>query len=123
LALYEMAESDTKRQNGLRKARADLVDKYGFRGGGASWQAKFGLALNEADLLLAAKREPVIKRTVIDVADDVFAKGFTVEKAAEKSNLDWSREVWMVQNALARPPGLDLSENATCSGKPMTWVC
>ncbi len=58
------------------------------------------MALNEADLLFAAKREPVVKRAVIDVADDIFAKGFTVEEVAEKPNPDWSREVSRVLDGL-----------------------
>ncbi len=49
------------------------------------------MALNEADLLFAAKREPVVKWAVIDVADDIFAKGFTVEEVAEKPDPAWSR--------------------------------
>jgi hypothetical protein len=62
-----------------RTRREDTADTYGVRGGGAAtWQARWGMKLNETDLLFAVRREPICKRTVVDVAYDMFAKGFTV---------------------------------------------
>jgi hypothetical protein len=78
----------------------DLVDQYGVRGAGASWQADFGMALNERDLLFAVKREPVAWRVVFQVAHDIFDKGFTVEEIAEKPDPNWSREVSKVLDDL-----------------------
>jgi hypothetical protein len=84
-----------------RHARKDVSDTYGVRGAGAAtWQARFGMPLNEADLLFAVRREPVAKRTVIDVAHDIFAKGFTVEEVSEKPDPNWSREVAKVLDDL-----------------------
>ncbi len=85
-----------KKQAGssARTAGRDSADTYGVRGGGAAtWQARFGMALNERDLLFAVRREPVAKRTVLDVAYDMFAKGFRVEEVSEKPDPEWSREV------------------------------
>jgi hypothetical protein len=83
------------------KAQMDAVsDTYGVRGAGQTWQAKFGMALDEADLLFAAKREPIIKRTVFDVAHDIFAKGFTVEEIGDAPSPNWSREVAKVLDGL-----------------------
>jgi hypothetical protein len=76
------------------------TDTYGFRGAGVTWQAKFGMALNEADLLFSVRREPIAKRIVLDVPYDMFSKGFTVEEAAEKPDPAWSREVAKVLDDL-----------------------
>jgi phage-related protein (TIGR01555 family) len=85
----------------VRKTRVDASDTFGVRGGGsATWQAQFGMALNEQDLVFAVRREPVAKRTVIDVAFDMFAKGFTVEEVAEKPDPNWSRDVSKVLDGL-----------------------
>ncbi len=92
-----------KKQAGssARTARRDSADTYGVRGGGAvTWQARFGMALNERDLLFAVRREPVAKRTVLDVAYDMFAKGFRVEEVSEKPDPEWSREVSKVLDDL-----------------------
>jgi hypothetical protein len=76
-------------------------DTYGVRGGGAaSWQARWGMQLNEQDLLFAVRREPICKRTVVDVAFDMFAKGFTVEEVSEKPDPAWSLEVSNVLDGL-----------------------
>ncbi len=75
-----------------KSVHRDTVDSYGLRGAGATWQAKFGMALNEADLLFAVRREPVAHKSVFDVAHDVFSKWFTVEEVAEKPDPNWSRE-------------------------------
>ena len=84
-----------------RKSREDSADTYGVRGGGAvTWQARWGMKLNETDLLFAVRREPICKRTVVDVAYDMFAKGFTVEEVGENPNPAWSREVSRVLDGL-----------------------
>jgi hypothetical protein len=92
-----------KKPSGLspRKARLDSADTFGVRGAGAStWQAKFGMQLNEQDLLFAVRREPIAKRTVFDVAHDIFSKGFTVEEASEEPDPNWTREVSKVLDGL-----------------------
>jgi hypothetical protein len=79
----------------------DTADTYGVRGGGAvTWQARWGMKLNETDLLFAVRREPICKRTVVDVAYDMFAKGFTIEEVGEKPDPNWSREVSNVLDGL-----------------------
>jgi hypothetical protein len=92
-----------KKPSGLspRKATLDSADTFGVRGAGAStWQAKFGMQLNEQDLLFAVRREPIAKRTVFDVAHDIFSKGFTVEEASEEPDPNWTREVSKVLDGL-----------------------
>jgi hypothetical protein len=87
--------------NKVRRARVDASDTFGVRGAGsATWQAQFGMALNEHDLIFAVRREPVAKRTIIDVAFDMFAKGFTVEEVSEKPDPNWSRQVSKVLDGL-----------------------
>jgi len=76
------------------------ADTYGVRGAGAFWQARFGMPLNEADLLFAVRREPVAKRLVFDVPYDMFSKGFSVEEVAEKPDAEWSRQVAKVLDDL-----------------------
>jgi len=44
------------------RARKDSSDTYGVRGAGQTWQAVFGMAIDEEDLLVAVKREPVANR-------------------------------------------------------------
>jgi len=83
-----------------RSARGDTSDTYGVRGAGATWQAEFGMALNEEDLLFAVRREPVAHRTVFQVAHDIFNKWFVVEEVAEKPDPNWSREVAKVLDDL-----------------------
>ncbi len=98
-----MMKTEIKHQNGIRRQTTDdsSTNTYGLRGGGVgTWQAKFGMALTEDDLLFAAKREPIVKRTVIDVANDIFAKGFILEEVAEKPNPNWSRQVSRVLDGL-----------------------
>ena len=67
-----------------RRAEKDVADTFGFRGAGASWQANFGMALNERDLILAVRREPVANRIVFQVAHDVFDNWFRVEELGDK---------------------------------------
>jgi hypothetical protein len=88
-------------KNTARRGRGDSADTYGVRGGGAvTWQARWGMPLNELDLDFAVRREPICKRTVVDVAYDMFAKGFTVEEISEKPDPAWSREVSKVLDGL-----------------------
>jgi len=88
---------ETKR---VRRSRKDVSDTFGVRGAGASWQADFGMPLNEADLLFAVRREPVANRMVFKVAHDIFDKGFVIEEIAEKPDPNWTREVSKVLDAL-----------------------
>ena len=89
-----------------RADHRDLAeDTYGIRGAGASWQADFGMALNERDLLFSVRREPVAWRLVFGVAHDVWDKGFTVEEIAEKPDPKWSREVSQVLDGLNAKAG------------------
>jgi hypothetical protein len=84
-----------------RVKRQDTADTYGVRGAGAAtWQARWGMKLNETDLLFAVRREPICKRTVVDVAYDMFAKGFTVEEISDTPDPNWSREVSKVLDGL-----------------------
>ena len=78
----------------------DSADTYGVRGAGASWQARFGMPLNERDLLFSVRREPIPNRVVFKVAHDIFAKGFKVEEVSEKPDPAWSREVSKVLDGL-----------------------
>jgi phage-related protein (TIGR01555 family) len=78
----------------------DSADTYGVRGAGASWQARFGMQLNERDLLFSVRREPVSKRLVFDVPYDMFSKGFSVEEVSDKPDPQWSREVAKVLDDL-----------------------
>jgi hypothetical protein len=75
-------------------------DSRGIRGAGATWQARFGMPLNEWDLLFAVRREPIVNRVVFKVAHDIFAKGFKVEEVSEKPDPAWSREVSKVLDGL-----------------------
>jgi hypothetical protein len=85
---------------GRSKGRDSADDTFGVRGAGATWQADFGMPLNEADLLFAVRREPIGKRNVFTVAHDIFDKFFKVEEVAEKPNPEWSREVSKVLDDL-----------------------
>src|SRR5512140_2541004 len=88
-----MPKQATSPKYGCRRAKKDSADTYGVRGAGASWQADFGRALNEADLLFAVRREPVANRIVFQVAQDVFDKWFRVEEVSDKPDANFDREV------------------------------
>jgi len=94
------AKSTAKDSSSLKSAKDAVSETFGVRGAGATWQADFGMALNEADLLFAVRREPVAYRIVFTVAHDIFDKGFKVEEIADKPNPEWSREVRKVLDAL-----------------------
>jgi len=63
---------DSSSRSVSRRAGRDSTDTFGIRGAGASWQASFGMALNERDLLFAVRREPVAWRLVFQVAHMAF---------------------------------------------------
>jgi len=75
------------------RARKDSSDTYGVRGAGQTWQAVFGMALDDEDLLVAVKREPVANRIVFQVAHDVFDNWFEVEEAGEKPDPQFNEAV------------------------------
>ena len=96
-----MQKNGVARKDKARAERGDSADTFGVRGAGAStWQARFGMQLNERDLLFAVRREPIPKRTVFDVAHDIFSKGFTVEQVSEKPDPNWTREMSKVLDGL-----------------------
>jgi hypothetical protein len=96
-----MRRAEAAEKINARRSREDSADTYGVRGGGAvTWQARWGMKLNETDLLFAVRREPICKRTVVDVAYDMFAKGFTVEEISNTPDPNWSREVSKVLDGL-----------------------
>jgi hypothetical protein len=84
----------------VRKARGDIADTFGFRGAGQTWQASFGMALNEADLLFAVRREPVANRIVFQVAHDIFDNWFRVEMVGDKPDPKFNDEVQRVLDEL-----------------------
>ncbi|TRZ53991.1 MAG: hypothetical protein D4S01_00310, partial [Dehalococcoidia bacterium] len=53
-----------------------------------------------SEIVFSARREPVAKRVVVDVAFDVMAKGFKVEEEAAEPNPRWSRQVSRVLDEL-----------------------
>jgi len=87
-------------EDNVRKIGKDSSDTFGVRGAGASWQASFGMALNEGDLLFAVHREPVANRIVFQVAHDAFDNWFRVEEISEKSDGGFDREVQKVLSTL-----------------------
>jgi len=84
----------------IRKTAKDAIDTFGVRGASASWQASFGMALSEADLLFAVRREPVANRIVFQVAHDVFDNWFRVEEVSEKPDAGFDKEVQKTLSAL-----------------------
>ena len=84
----------------VRMIRGDTADTFGVRGAGSTWQASFGMALNEADLLFSVRREPVAHRIVFQVAHDVFDNWFRVEEASVKPDPDLDRQVQKVLSEL-----------------------
>jgi phage-related protein (TIGR01555 family) len=83
-----------------RSCRKDSDDSFGVRGAGATWQAEFGMPLNEEDLLFSVRREPLANRVVFQVAHDIFDKWFRVEEVAEKPDPNFDREVQKVLSLL-----------------------
>ncbi|TSA55890.1 hypothetical protein D4R42_04615, partial [bacterium] len=65
-----------------------------------SSEVRFSSPISMNEIVFAARREPVAKRVVVDVAFDVMAKGFKVEEEAEKPNSEWSRQVSLVLDEL-----------------------
>jgi hypothetical protein len=84
----------------IRREEKDSADTLGVRGAGATWQADFGMALNEADLLFSVRREPVANRIVFQIAHDVFDNWFRVEEISEKPDPNFDKEVQKVLSEL-----------------------
>jgi len=61
---------------------------------------RFSNPISINEIVFAARREPVAKRVVVDVAFDVMAKGFKVEEEAAEPNPEWSRQVSKVLDEL-----------------------
>lgn len=106
-----MPKQAISEKHGCRKAKKDSADTYGVRGAGANWQANFGMALNEADLLFAVRREPVANRIVFQVAQDVFDKWFRVEEVSEKPDANFDHEAQRIRNTAVY---FDFSANQKC---------
>jgi len=70
---------DSSSRSVSRRAGRDSTDTFGIRGAGASWQASFGMALNERDLLFSVRREPVAWRLVFQVAHMAFLHSWNGE--------------------------------------------
>jgi len=98
--IFRKRKSVAKDSSSLKPAKDAVTETFGVRGAGATWQADFGMPLNQEDLLFAIRREPVAKRVVFDVAHDIFNKWFTVEEVAENPDPNWSREVSKVLDDL-----------------------
>lgn len=88
------------KQEPARKFGSDSGDSFGIRDAGSGWQACFGMALNEVDLLFAVRREPVANRIVFQVAHDVFDNWFRVEEISEKPDAGFDGEVQRSLSAL-----------------------
>lgn len=86
-----------KGKGGNCKARMDTTtDTYGVRGAGQTWQASFGMALSEADLLFAARRDSLSNRIVFQFAHDVFDNWFEVEELTDMPDPDFNKAVQKV---------------------------
>jgi hypothetical protein len=79
---------------------ASSADTFGIRGAGATWQADFGMPLDEADLLFAARRDSIGNRVVFQFAHDVFDNWFEVEELSEKPDPKFNEAVQRVLEAL-----------------------
>jgi hypothetical protein len=95
-----MQKSRNVTRTSIRREEKDSADTIGVRGAGATWQADFGMALNEADLLFSVRREPVANRIVFQIAHDVFDNWFRVEEVSEKPDPNFDREVQKVLSEL-----------------------
>ena len=71
------------------------------RGLGANTSdVRFGSPISINEIVFAARREPVAKRVVVDVAFDVMAKGFKVQEESENPRPEWTRQVSKVLDEL-----------------------
>jgi len=61
---------------------------------------RFSSPISINEIVFAARREPVAKRVVVDVAYDVMAKGFSVEEETENPRPEWTRQVSKVLDEL-----------------------
>jgi hypothetical protein len=99
-----MQKSKTATKEGDRREEKDSADTLGIRGAGTTWQADFGMALNEADLLFSVRREPVANRIVFQLAHDVFDNWFQVEEISEKPDPNFDRDVQKILSELNAKP-------------------
>ena len=63
-------------------------------------EVRFGSPISINEIVFAARREPVAKRVVVDVAFDVMAKGFKVEEETENPRPEWTRQISKVLDEL-----------------------
>lgn len=103
----------------VRHSRKDIADTWGIRGAGATWQATFGMPLNEADLLFAVRREPVANRIVFQVAHDLFDNWFQVEEIAEKPDRNFDNEL---QQVLGQLNAKSVFTQAACYERLFGWA-
>lgn len=61
---------------------------------------QFSSPIDMNEIVFAARREPVAKRVVVDVAYDVMAKGFKAEEETENPRPEWTRQVSKVLDEL-----------------------
>ena len=61
---------------------------------------RFSSPISINEIVFAARREPVAKRVVVDVAYDVMAKGFKVQEESENPRPEWTRQVSKVLDEL-----------------------
>jgi hypothetical protein len=95
-----MSQEASQNHSSVPKSAKDTTSTYGVRGSGVSWQASFGMALSEADLLFAVRREPVANRIVFQVAHDIFDNWFKIEEVSDKPDGSFDREVQKALSAL-----------------------
>jgi hypothetical protein len=89
----EMCLATMLKEEPTQKVGKDSAETFGIRGAGSTWQASFGMALSEADLLFSVRREPVANRIVFQVAHDIFDNWFRVEEISEKPDANFDGEV------------------------------
>jgi len=71
------------------------------RGLGANTlDVRFSSPISINEIVFAARREPVAKRVVVDVAYDVMAKGFKVQEESENPRPEWTRQVSKILDEL-----------------------
>ena len=61
---------------------------------------RFSSPISITEIVFAARREPVAKRVVVDVAFDVMAKGFKVQEESENPRPEWTRQVSKILDEL-----------------------
>ncbi len=61
---------------------------------------RFSSPISINEIVFAARREPVAKRVIVDVAYDVMAKGFKVQEETENPRPEWTRQVSKILDEL-----------------------